>query len=153
GAPIDGFGVGTHLDTSSDAPYLDCAYKLQEYAGKARRKRSEGKATWPGRKQVHRQSAADGTLAGDTIAVEGDASPGVPLLGPVMRAGKRLAPAEALADIRARCDGELGRLPAHLKRLANEPAYTVSIAPALRALAAAVDSATASEELKVKSIK
>ncbi len=36
GAPVDGFGVGTHLDTSSDLPYLDCAYKLQEYAGRAR---------------------------------------------------------------------------------------------------------------------
>ena len=54
GAPIDGFGIGTHMDTSSDAPSLDCAYKLQEYAGIARRKRSEGKATWPGRKQVYR---------------------------------------------------------------------------------------------------
>jgi nicotinate phosphoribosyltransferase len=43
GAPIDGFGIGTHMDTSADAPYLDCAYKLVEYAGKARRKRSEGK--------------------------------------------------------------------------------------------------------------
>jgi nicotinate phosphoribosyltransferase len=32
-APIDGFGIGTHLDTSADAPYLDCAYKLQEYTG------------------------------------------------------------------------------------------------------------------------
>ncbi len=50
GAPIDGFGVGTRLDTSSDAPALDCAYKLQEYAGRPCRKRSEGKATWPGRK-------------------------------------------------------------------------------------------------------
>lgn len=40
GAPIDGLGIGTHMDTSSDMPYLDCAYKLQEYAGKARRKRS-----------------------------------------------------------------------------------------------------------------
>src|SRR5687768_1130199 len=55
GAPIDGFGVGTALDVSSDAPSLDCAYKLQEYAGRARRKRSEGKATWPGRKQVYRK--------------------------------------------------------------------------------------------------
>jgi len=51
-APIDSFGVGTSLTTSSDAPALDCAYKLQEYDGKPRRKRSEGKATWPGRKQV-----------------------------------------------------------------------------------------------------
>src|SRR5262249_5597743 len=32
GAPIDGFGVGAHLATSSDAPVLDTAYKLVEYA-------------------------------------------------------------------------------------------------------------------------
>ncbi len=49
GAPISGFGVGTALDTSSDAPFLDCAYKLQEYAGKPRRKTPQGKATLPGR--------------------------------------------------------------------------------------------------------
>ena len=55
GAPIDAFGVGTRLDVSADAPYLDCVYKLQEYAGRPRRKRSAGKATWPGRKQVFRE--------------------------------------------------------------------------------------------------
>ena len=54
GAPIDGFGIGTSLTTSSDVPALDCAYKLQEYAGTPRRKHSAGKATWPGRKQVWR---------------------------------------------------------------------------------------------------
>ncbi|MGZ8263808.1 MAG: nicotinate phosphoribosyltransferase, partial [Burkholderiales bacterium] len=48
GAPIDGYGVGTSLVTSSDAPSLDAVYKLQEYAGKPRRKRSVSKATWPG---------------------------------------------------------------------------------------------------------
>ncbi len=53
-APIDGFGIGVNLAASVDVPALDCAYKLQEYAGRARRKRSEGKATWPGRKQVWR---------------------------------------------------------------------------------------------------
>ena len=52
GAPIDGFGIGTSLTTSSDAPQLDCVYKLQEYGGRPRRKRSAGKSTWPGRKQV-----------------------------------------------------------------------------------------------------
>jgi nicotinate phosphoribosyltransferase len=50
GAPIDSFGIGTRLTTSSDAPALDCAYKLVEYAELPRRKRSAGKATWPGRK-------------------------------------------------------------------------------------------------------
>ena len=42
GAPIDGFGIGSSLTTSSDAPGLDCAYKLEEYAGVPRRKRSAG---------------------------------------------------------------------------------------------------------------
>ena len=53
-APIDGYGIGVNLDASTDAPSLDCAYKLQEYAGTPRRKLSEGKPTWPGRKQVWR---------------------------------------------------------------------------------------------------
>ena len=48
-APIDLLAVGTKLTTSADRPYLDCAYKLQEYAGRPCRKKSEGKATWPGR--------------------------------------------------------------------------------------------------------
>jgi len=69
-APIGGFGVGTSLTTSSDVPALDCAYKLQEYAGKPRRKRSSGKATWPGRKQVWRRYGADGRMAGDTLSIE-----------------------------------------------------------------------------------
>jgi hypothetical protein len=41
-------------------------YKLQEYAGLAPRKRSTGKATWPGRKQVYRRLDTDGRMAGDT---------------------------------------------------------------------------------------
>ena len=58
-APIDSFAIGTAMTTSADAPYLDCAYKLQEYAGRPCRKRSEGKATWPGRKQVYRRIGTD----------------------------------------------------------------------------------------------
>src|SRR5574340_1534869 len=97
GAPVDGFGVGTRMDTSSDVPYLDCAYKLQEYAGKARRKRSEGKQTWPGRKQVFRRYNGDGRMAADVVTLEDDAQPDEPLLKPIMRAGRRIA-ATTLAD-------------------------------------------------------
>ncbi len=91
GAPIDGFGIGTSLTTSSDVPALDCAYKLQEYAGIARRKRSVGKATWPGRKQVWSSFGPDGRMACDTLSTEDDRQPGEPLLRPVMRGGRRLA--------------------------------------------------------------
>lgn len=141
GTPIDGYGVGTHLDTSSDAPYLDCAYKLEEYAGRARRKRSTGKATWPGRKQVYRRYQADGLLRDDTVTVEGDAQDGEALLQPVMRAGRRLAPPETLTAIRARAARELTRLPPALRALDGDAAYPVAIAPTLQALARAVDAA------------
>jgi nicotinate phosphoribosyltransferase len=138
GVPVDGFGVGTHLDTSSDQPYLDCAYKLQEYAGRARRKRSEGKATWPGRKQVYRQHDAEGCMAGDVVTLETDVQPGDPLLTPVMRRGKRLGAAPALPDVRRHAAENLGRLPQPLRRL-EEFDYPVEIASALRELAAQVD--------------
>ncbi len=138
GAPIDGFGVGTRLVTSCDLPYLDCAYKLQQYAGKPRRKRSEGKATWPGCKQVYRQRSADGRLAGDVVTLEGDVQVGEPLLRPAMRAGRRLAPAPDLAQVRMTAAESLDRLPQPLRRL-EEFVYPVQISPALRELAARID--------------
>ncbi len=142
GAPIDGFGIGTRLDTSNDAPYLDCAYKLQEYAGIARRKRSTGKATWPGRKQVYRQLDDDGRLLRDILTLEDDPQAGQPLLQPVMRNGQRLAPPEDLATIRQRLDAELARLPEALKRLEPATPPEVVVAPALKRLAEEVDRRT-----------
>jgi nicotinate phosphoribosyltransferase len=138
GAPIDGFGVGTRLDTSADVPYLDCAYKLQEYAGKPRRKRSLGKATWPGRKQVWRRYDDQGRMAGDAVSLESDSQQGEPLLVPVMRGGRRL-PQPALVQAREHAARGLHRLPLPLKALEEEYAYPVEIAPALHQLAAAVD--------------
>ena len=142
GVPIDGFGVGTSLVTSSDAPYLDAVYKLQEYAGKPRRKRSTGKATWPGRKQVYRRYDRAGRLEHDVITVEGDCHPGEALLVPVLRNGKRLAAPEGLAAIRERAAAQLAKLPDSLRALESAASpYRVEIAPALRELAGQVDRA------------
>ncbi len=138
-APIDGFGIGTHMDTSADAPYLDCVYKLVEYAGRARRKRSEGKAVWPGRKQVFRRYGADGGLHGDILSVDGERLEGEPLITAVMKGGRRLSPAESLQQSRQRALGELKRLPESLKSLEAAPAYTVTVSAALKNLAAEVD--------------
>ena len=142
GAPINGFGVGTRMNTSADRPYLDCVYKMQEYAGMPRRKRSEGKATWPGRKQVFRQFEASGRMAADILTVENDAQPGIPLLAPVMRAGRRLDRSPPLAELRRRGCTELAHLPEGLRQLSSSSAYAVTVAPALEALADAVDRRT-----------
>jgi nicotinate phosphoribosyltransferase len=140
GAPITSFGVGTSLTTSSDAPYLDAVYKLQEYAGQARRKRSSGKATWPGRKQVFRRLDANGLCAGDTVALVDETFPGEPLLVEVMRSGRRIAPSPTLAMARAHCAAQLATLPPELPRLDPPwPIYPVTISAAIRALADDVD--------------
>jgi nicotinate phosphoribosyltransferase len=134
-APIDGFGVGTSLTTSSDVPALDCAYKLQEYAGIPRRKRSVGKATWPGRKQVWRSFGDDGRMTGDVLALQDDQQAGDPLLIPVMRRGQRLAPPPTLADIRQKAAHGLVQLPEPLRRLSDGTTFPVTVAPGLIALA------------------
>ncbi len=132
GAPIDGFGVGTAMAVSDDAPALDMAYKLVAYDGRPRMKLSSGKATYPGPKQVFRVREGD-ELAGDTIARAGEELPGEPLLEPVMRGGRRLHPArEPLQEGRARALREIARLPARLLDL--EPAEGAAPVTTSRAL-------------------
>lgn len=138
-APIDGYGVGTSLTTSSDAPALDCAYKLQDYAGLPRRKRSTGKATWPGRKQVWRRLDAAGRIEADTLSLLDDEQPGEPLLEPVMRSGVRVGPPRALEDARAHAARELERLPPRLRQLEPSEPFPVQIAPSLLKLTEAVE--------------
>jgi nicotinate phosphoribosyltransferase len=141
--PIDGFGIGTSLTTSSDVPAIDFVYKLQEYAGAPRRKNSDKKATWPGRKQVWRRYDADGRMAGDRIALERTPSAAAgaqPLLDCVMRDGRRLHASPSLDEIRARAKRDLERLPEPLRRLEPDANYPVEIGADLVELAALVDS-------------
>jgi nicotinate phosphoribosyltransferase len=123
-------------------PALDCAYKLQEYAGKPKRKLSEGKATWPGRKQVWRAYDADGRMRGDILSLENDRQPGEALIVPVMRAGKRAAAVPTLAQIRERAARDLARLPGPLARLESGFDYPVNVADALAALAKQIGTKT-----------
>ena len=141
-APIDGIGIGTSLVTSFDVPALDCAYKLQEYAGLPRRKRSTGKATWPGRKQVWRRYDRNNRLMADTLSVEGDVHDGEPLIHPVMTSGRRIGPKPSLHDIRAHARHELGRLPAELKEISPLVPYPVQVSASLEQLAAVTDQRT-----------
>ncbi|WP_164012303.1 nicotinate phosphoribosyltransferase [Pyxidicoccus trucidator] len=128
GAPIDSFGVGTAMGVSADAPSLDMAYKLVEYAGRERVKLSEGKVLLPGAKQVYRREE-DGVTCGDVLTRRGDVVRGRPLLRPVMRAGKRLPGASPpLVAVRDYARREVARLPPEVRALAPaRPPYPVKL--------------------------
>jgi nicotinate phosphoribosyltransferase len=147
GAPIDGFGVGTRLSTLEDAPHLDCVYKLQEYADQPRRKRSEGKITLPGSKQVYRISSSNGTFLQDTITLVQNPQQGTPLLKPVMRSGIRLNSPLALETIQRYFLEQLKLLPKVLLESdspAVEERYPIKVAECILDLAQKVDSASQS---------
>jgi nicotinate phosphoribosyltransferase len=111
GAPIDAFGVGLRLAVMEDTPHLDMAYKLVEYGGR---------------------QILNGQIVSDVIARFDEDQAGEPLLQPFMRRG---APAGTIdvKESRRRLQGELARLPPHLRAL--EPAltaYPVSFSECLR---------------------
>ena len=122
GARIDGFGVGTALATSSDAPTLGVIYKLVEVERRGAvhnaAKFSEAKVTYPGRKQVFRLADRSGKCAEDVIALEDEKFAGAePLLIPVMRGGKRITSPTDLNEARQRCLRDLERLPERVVQL------------------------------------
>ncbi len=142
GAPIDAFGVGTRMDVAADAPYLDMAYKLVTYAGRNVLKTSEGKKTWTGEKQVYRFRGPTGAFAHDLVALRDEPAPdpaAEPLLQPVMRAGRPLAPPPPLAAVRARCAAQLAALPDEVRRLRDPAPYPVRFSERLVALQRAVE--------------
>lgn len=138
-APIDLFAVGTRLVTSADAPYLDCVYKLQEYSGRPSRKRSEGKETWPGAKQVYRRYDQRGCIEHDVVTTVDDLQEGTSLIRPVMESGKRSEPSPSLDHIREHATAELATLPDEMRQCRRGITISVQISSALRNLARIVD--------------
>ncbi|HOW42232.1 MAG TPA: nicotinate phosphoribosyltransferase [Candidatus Omnitrophota bacterium] len=139
GAAVDGFGVGTHMGTSSDAPVLDVIYKLSEVGDNKHSlmpvmKLSTGKVTYPGRKQVFRINDRKGVFVKDILGLEKETPDGQPLLEKVVDRGKVLYVCPALEHIRARVRESLNALPAAIKELRKVQMYAVEISPALRAL-------------------
>jgi nicotinate phosphoribosyltransferase len=131
--PIDGFGVGTGLGVSSDAPSLDVVYKLTEYAGQGRTKLSQHKPILPGRKQVFR-GEAHGRAAGDIIGRFGEALDGRPLVELVMQGGRRTRAGERDLDrARQHAAEEVAKLPVRVTDLEpSDPPYPVTISEALQ---------------------
>ena len=128
GAPIDAFGIGTKMDVSADAPYLDMAYKLVRYDKRYVLKTSPGKTTWTGEKQVYRLRERDGKFKGDFIALNDEPPPygdAEPLLNTVMESGRMVGPHPPLTAVRDYCSAQVSALPEELRRLKNPATYPV----------------------------
>lgn len=126
-APITGFGVGTKLVTGSP---VNGVYKLVEIDNIPTMKRSTGKMTYPGKKQIFRQFQA-GKFDRDVLGL---VTEGEGLLHLVMRGGERSQSDDDLATIRSRTDRNVAQLPANLRNLNYTQASPVEISPALERL-------------------
>ncbi len=138
-AQIDAFGVGSALVAPTDTRNLSMIYKLVELErdGKVREaaKLSESKSTYPGAKQVFRFANRAGKWQKDSIALANESHPtAAPLLVPVMRGGKRLAPPEPLTAARSRCTENLKQLPARLLSIQHAAPYSVRYSQPLKNL-------------------
>ena len=135
-APIDAFGVGTDLATSTDSPNLGVVYKLVELAGRSTAKFSEDKHTLPGAKQVFRFASHD------IIACSWEClgcGPGEPesraLLRPVLIGGKLVEPLPSVTATRKYAAESIKKLPTVIRSLFDtDQHYPVEHSPALMTL-------------------
>src|SRR5258708_21166979 len=145
GAPIDAFGVGGALTTSSDAPLLGGVYKIvaMERGGRdvPMMKRSPGKETLPGVKQVWRTFTGS-SAAGDVIGLADEPGPSgaQPLLKCVMTDGRRVEAPRTIDDLRQACRQRVDQLPAGVRRLQGAGTYPAMLTLTLRATADALGS-------------
>ena len=133
GVPIDAFGVGTDLSTSSDSPTLGAVYKMVvvESGSKMRyvaKFAGSGKTTLPGAKQIFRFADHD------VVGLASEEFPGAieSLLQPVVRNGELVAPLPTPAEARDHCAASLARMPAPVRTVfERENAWRVDYSPKL----------------------
>ncbi len=135
-AKIDSFGVGTKMGVSSDAPYLDMAYKIVKYNSEPVVKLSPGKISLTSDKQVFRFLSSKKLYDHDVIACREENLEGaVPLLVPVLTGGKTIYDSPPLSEIQNQFRENFSRLPEKYKAINKKgPLYPVKISEKLRNL-------------------
>lgn len=129
-APIDAFGVGTELATSADAPSMGAIYKMVEIENRYTAKRSIGKTSLPGSKQIFR--FADHDLVACSSECVGEATA---LQQPVVLGGQMVQSLPGVNQARTYAAEAIARLPAPTRELEPNDAYQVDFSAQLLALA------------------
>lgn len=132
-APIDYFGVGTELSTSSDSPALNGVYKLvgvrikannskvNKYQTIYKRKKSPGKENFPGPKQVHRL-IRNNTLIADMLTLDDEeVEDAIPMLKPYIKNGRVTETLPSIFEIRTWCRNQVSILPEQFRMLDYVP--------------------------------
>lgn len=135
-APIDAFGVGTELATSSDDPTISGVYKLVEYKNEAKIKVSEDKITFPGTKQVFRVFNKKGAFKEDILALENEPIPtnSEALLELIMKNGKIETKLPKIDEIQQFYLENIKKLPQTYKKLEQAQIFTLNVSSELESL-------------------
>lgn len=143
GGVADGFGPGTSLTTSKDAPTLNPVYKLvaveEDGEMQPSMKLSQGKVTYPGTKSVRRFESEAG-FHRDVLARADEDVGGRELLVEVMKDGEVVYDFPDLEEIRERTMETLDRLPRDVRAIEDPAAYPVDVSEGLAAAAERVQS-------------
>ena len=130
------------MGVSSDAPWLDMAYKLVRYAGRPVLKLSTGKVSLADEKQVFRLRNSDSRFRGDVIGLADEPLPepgAEALLETFMEEGRLVAPLPSLQEIRDRFQRDFAALDDRFKALKKAPRYPVRLSRDLRRLQQALE--------------
>ncbi|ELY31545.1 nicotinate phosphoribosyltransferase [Halogeometricum borinquense DSM 11551] len=129
-----GFGPGTALVTSTDAPKVEGVYKLVaiERDGEMRpsMKLSTGKATYPGAKSIYRVER-DGSYAYDTLTPQKEDHDGDELLVSVIEDGDIVYDFPDLQTVQEFALRNVEKIPVEARTLENPTTYEVRISPEL----------------------
>lgn len=143
--PFDSYGVGTKMGMSADAPWTDMSYKLVEYHDRPVLKRSAGKVSWPGRKQVFRVRDNDGNFSRDVIGQRDESLAGEALLNEYMHAGKIRGYYPSLLESRKVLAADFAALSPDVKAIRDPARYAVEFSPNLQTLREEVEQRVASD--------
>lgn len=132
-----GFGPGTALVTSADAPKLELVYKLTEVERNDElgpsMKLSEDKVTYPGAKGVSRVEEA-GEYQHDVIGLHGEETAGKEQLVTVFEDGRLVYDLPNIETIRDRTRREISRLPPGVRDIRDPVRFEVGISEGLESL-------------------
>ncbi len=136
GVPIDAFGVGTDLATSTDSPNIGVVYKLVELDGRNTAKFSEDKHTLPGAKQFFRFAGHDVIACSwECLGCGPDEPAARALLRPVLLGGEPVDSPPKIEATRQYAAESIKRLPTAIRSLFDtDQQYRVEHSAALMAL-------------------